>query len=432
MGASSGHLNRLVRMLLGMPYSKGAYTPLNPDNSDTKVAKHVWDEAAADDTATPGSGSKVADEALDPDWDARSHRGLMDATMIGSGASMYDVRQSPDCTPDFILEGDQAFFSSGLIEDVWHVLTTELSWQKMLMLELLIEAVLVFTFALLLLLASLLTDTSQMDASPPARDVFLSKLLLAFSTVRISSDAIFGWTPREQSSPAEIVLVALLGWLHWLLITVASALIVGRALKPQQQLAFAPDCTISTINYDGRRVLELSVKVAVLRSWHYNVLQNIEFKLEVARLGDGACFPLALKGGITGFPQMQTTVPLYLRHVVDENSPIMHNGGPEKMFFVMAHVSAEDTFGTRISESTRYCNPDGPTPRRFTAAGFSPRRILFGAKFVDQMRMLRKPDGTLTPSIPRGIINLDKFHHVKRDPEAQSILEEMKARMGLA
>ena len=432
-------MNRLVRLLLGLPYHKGVYTPLNPDNSDTKVGKYVWDEAA--EAAARGvrpqeeGGGKVADEAPDPTWEERSHTGLMDQRMMTNGTNMYDAYMSPECGPDMMLEGDLATFSSGLAEDVWHVLTTELTWSRMLMLELLMEAVLVVTFAVLMFAASYVAESSAGGGSATATaagELFLSKLLLAFSTVRISSDAIFGWAPRAQSSSAEILLVALLGWLHWLLITVASALIVGRALKPQQQLVFAPDCTISAVTYNGQRVLELAVKVAVLRTWHYPVLQNVELKLEIARLGDGACYPLPLKGGITGFPQMATVVPIYLRHILDERSPIMQQGGPEKMFFLMAHVSAEDTFGTRISQSMRYCNPDGPTPRRYANAGFSPCRILFGATFASQMRMLRSPDGTPTPSIPRVFLNVDNFHHVKRDPDAQAVLQQLKTRMGLA
>ena len=52
-------------------------------------------------------------------------------------------------------------------------------------------------------------------------------------------------------------MLALLGWFHWLLLSVAGAIIVTRALKPLQQVAFAP----VTIMNDS----EISVRLITLK-----------------------------------------------------------------------------------------------------------------------------------------------------------------------
>ena len=50
--------------------------------------------------------------------------------------------------------------------------------------------------------------------------------------MRISSDAIFGWASRRpRAQKPEIAVLAVLGWAHWLLLGVAGAIIVARALR---------------------------------------------------------------------------------------------------------------------------------------------------------------------------------------------------------
>ena len=64
--------------------------------------------------------------------------------------------------------------------------------------------------------------------------------------MRISSDSIFGWKEREPSTGPEVFVLVVGGWLHWLLLNVAGAIIVSRALLPHRQVVFAHTATIDT------------------------------------------------------------------------------------------------------------------------------------------------------------------------------------------
>ena len=404
MGVSS--LERVVRRLVGLPWTNGRFKEIVKAN---EVAVHS-DEAAS---------------GVDEDFDERSHLGTMGPRrMVLSGTQPYNALNDP-MPPLYQFEGDLAAFSPGLGEDIWHMLTTEMSWTNVLVVEIVAEVTLIFVFSCLLCLAAILGDDA---ADLNGGELFLSKVLLAFSTVRISSDAIFGWTAREESGAGEVALVAILGWLHWLLLSVASALIVGRALSKQQQFVFAPDCTVGMNTWAGQRTLELTVRCAVLRPHYISVLQNIEMKLQMNVLGTGVNYPLKLKGGINGYPLQTTQMPLHFRHVIDLDSPIMQTGGPARILSVMASVSAEDEVGNRISQATVYNNPAGPTTKRFADNGYCPRRVLFGAKFADQFRFYepKDADGNDEAGLNRRIvINLDTFHRVVKDKEAQAQLDHL-------
>ena len=63
--------------------------------------------------------------------------------------------------------------------------------------------------------------------------------------MRLSTDSIFGWEGRRASSGIEVAILALQGWFHWILLSVAGAVIVARALKPLRQVIFAPDACLS-------------------------------------------------------------------------------------------------------------------------------------------------------------------------------------------
>ena len=398
---------RAVRRLVGLPWTRGKFREIDKSN---KVAVYSQEESAS---------------GADDEFDERSHLGSCGpGRMVLSGYSMYNALSEPMPETN-VFEGDLAAFSAGLGEDLWHMLTTEMSWQKVLLFEVLAEVTLILVFTCLMCVASLFSgEGTDLDAG----ELFSSKLLLAFSTVRISSDAIFGWTAREESSPGEVALVAILGWLHWLLLSVASALIVGRALSKQQQFVFSPDCTIGINTWAGQRTLELTVRCSVLRPQYVKVLQHIEMKLQMNVLGTGVNYPLKLKGGINGYPLQTTHVPLHFRHVIDLDSPIMQTGGPARILSVMASVSAEDEVGNRISQATVYNNPAGPTTKRFADNGYCPRRVLFGAKFADQVRFFvpKDADGNDEAGLNRRtVINLDTFHRVVKDKEAQAQLDHL-------
>ena len=122
--------------------------------------------------------------------------------------------------------GDLSAFTSTM-EDIWYQLTVSMSVSRVLLLEVLVEAGIILAFALLLWLLA-------MAEGPSGHSSFGSKLALSLSSVRLNTDSIFGWKERPASSPAEVVLVAE-GWLHWLLLNVAGAVIVARALLPDRQ-----------------------------------------------------------------------------------------------------------------------------------------------------------------------------------------------------
>ena len=132
-----------------------------------------------------------------------------------------------------------ALLSLSLGEDIWHILTVDMSLPRLLLLEVLIE----FTFIFIGSVA--LTSVAAAEGQDLDSDLLSSKLMLSLTTVRISSDAIFGWAERTPSTKPEIAVLALLGWFHWLLLSVAGAIIVARALRPLQQVAFAPDCAVN-------------------------------------------------------------------------------------------------------------------------------------------------------------------------------------------
>ena len=75
------------------------------------------------------------------------------------------------------------------------------------------------------------------------------QLCWTLTTVRISSDSLFGAQAAEQCGGvghrvAALLLLAACSWLHWHWLSVATAIIVYRALRPQRQIVSSPVCLI--------------------------------------------------------------------------------------------------------------------------------------------------------------------------------------------
>ena len=119
-----------------------------------------------------------------------------------------------------------------------------MAFKHVIMLELLVETLIIVVFALLLWALA----QAQCDGEDCAHSGFQHKLALSLSSVRLSSDSIFGWQERTPSTAAEVTLLVAEGWIHWLLLNVAGAIIVARALLPHKQLAFAHTCAVDTDN----------------------------------------------------------------------------------------------------------------------------------------------------------------------------------------
>ena len=139
-------------------------------------------------------------------------------------------------------------FSFGTLEDVWFRLVHELSWFQLIVGELLSELLVILLCGSLLTLAQVIEEQNVR---------FRDNVILALTTVRLSTDKIFGWQPTKASTPLEITVLAIYGWIHWLLLSVASALIVARALRPARSGIFSPDSVVNDDSLQVRRcVLE--------------------------------------------------------------------------------------------------------------------------------------------------------------------------------
>ena len=146
------------------------------------------------------------------------------------------------------IEGEASVFSFGTLEDVWFRLVHELSWSKLIVGELLSELLVILLCGSLLTLAQVIEEQNVR---------FRDNVILALTTVRLSTDKIFGWQPTKASTPLEITVLAIYGWIHWLLLSVASALIVARALRPARSGIFSPDSVVNDDSLQVRRcVLE--------------------------------------------------------------------------------------------------------------------------------------------------------------------------------
>ena len=138
--------------------------------------------------------------------------------------------------------------------------------------------------------------------------------------------------------------LAVYGWAHWLLLSVASALIVARALRPARSGLFSPDCVV---NDDS-----LQVRFMCLRNQMQNgmgFLYNLEFVMQGMTLG----------GQTTDMPLLRSKYATWrngnniitLRHdVKKETSPFNENypGGAQKVRDVFVTVSALDCDGNQV------------------------------------------------------------------------------------
>ena len=102
-------------------------------------------------------------------------------------------------------------------------------------------------------LADDLWKRARESAAPSSLELFAGVGILALTTVRLSTDKIFGWQPTKASTPLEITVLAIYGWIHWLLLSVASALIVARALRPARSGIFSPDSVVNDDSLQVRR-----------------------------------------------------------------------------------------------------------------------------------------------------------------------------------
>ena len=336
----------------------------------------------------------------------------------GRGANDVDTRREHERREDYDLglhnffkknfqmrfsipEGrSDALLSLSLGEDIWHILTVDMSLPRLLLLEVLIE----FTFIFIGSVA--LTSVAAAEGQDLDSDLLSSKLMLSLTTVRISSDAIFGWAERTPSTKPEIAVLALLGWFHWLLLSVAGAIIVARALRPLQQVAFAPDCAVNE--------KEVAVRMLLLR--RTVVIYDVQVKMMVTIRGMRYNLPMAR--GLTSYDHI-SAIPMTFKHdITDENSPL-YNRDFSTVQSIGISVRATDDSGNPVIAHAVYYNPKswvaGKPEFQALFANRSPFPRILRGNFADQIRMFRLPNSEamiVGSSVPMWMYNMENFSRV--------------------
>lgn len=376
----------LLRSLLGLPVPPRAF--IHPDFREAHdlARKNANRDGSAPTRVTTET---VGDERLES-------RKEFDPVVFDNADTVTPTRVA--------LEGDVSVYSFGTAEDFWFAVVNQWSWASLILGEIVLEATSIFSCAAVLTLVAILEGRGGVDAHTLG-----ANLLLSLSTVRLSTDKIFGWNPTEPSSEAEVFVLAVFGWLHWLLMSVASAAIVARALRPARSAVFSPD---AVVNEDS-----LQVRFMCLRNQtqgKLGFLYNLEFTLQGMTVGGQTLdFPLRRSKYATW---LNSNNVITLRHDVrDPSSPLCESreGGREKLLTLFATLTAVDIDGNSVLHTAIYHDPLLLDPD--VEASLRPfPRILYDHKFVDMYRMARHPEtGELAVNAPKFVCNLDNFIRVE-------------------
>ena len=386
-GYGAWNRRHAVRSALRLPVPPGEFR--HPDfaaafaKADRDAAKQRVSPAPAAEETAP---KKAAPGGTDgPDLRSRE---TLDASVFHNADILAPYTVA--------IEGEASVFSFGTLEDVWFRLVHELSWSKLIVGELLSELLVILLCGSLLTLAQVIEEQNVR---------FRDNVILALTTVRLSTDKIFGWQPTKASTPLEITVLAIYGWIHWLLLSVASALIVARALRPARSGIFSPD---SVVNDDS-----LQVRFMVLRNSNQSsmgFLYNMEFTMQgMTSSGQTVDLPLVRSRYATWRNQCNI---ITLRHSVkDAASPFNagYPGGAQKVETVFVTLAALDIDGNQVMLSAVYYDPtllSSAIERR--ARPFS--RILRNHRYVDMYRVARHPaTGAMATREPKYVCNLDNF-----------------------
>lgn len=293
-----------------------------------------------------------------------------------------------------------ALLSVSLGEDIWHILTVQMSLPRLLLLEVLVE------FAFIFAGSAALIAVAVAEGQLVAPGLLGSKLMLSFTTVRISSDAIFGWQERIPSTTPEIAVLALIGWFHWLLLSVAGSIIVARALRPLQQVGFAPDCAMNET--------EISVRMVNLR----RTVMLYDVKVALVCTISGMRYNLPLTNGMTTYDSIYTYPMTFKHDLTAPDSPLnKKNLDLAKFQSIGVSLTATDNAGNPVVAHAMYWNPKAWTVRRRefqnTFTDCSPYPRILRGKWADQVRMYRAPNSASEfagSNIPDFLFNMDNFH----------------------
>jgi len=300
---------------------------------------------------------------------------------------------------------DDALLSLSLGEDIWHVLTVDMSLRTLLFLEVFVE------FAFIFVGSAALVFAAAAEGTAVDTDLLSQKLMLAFTTVRISSDAIFGWEARTPSTKPEIFILALIGWFHWLLLSVAGSIIVARALRPLRQVVFAPDC-VCRFGGDNSDV-EISVRMLILR---HRTVMLYDLRPTLMATVNGVRLNLPLARGVQSYNEV-LGMPLTFKHDPSSPDSPLKDMNPQKVSQIAITVTAVDGSGNPVISSATYWNTKSFIAKKrafqkiFTEHS-PPPRMLHG-RWADQIRQFRLPntgEAYEAQGPPVFLYNMDNFH----------------------
>lgn len=151
-----------------------------------------------------------------------------------------------------------------MFSDLWHYVLVDWSWQRLLLLHIALELVILFGTAFALAVVcfldkELFMSPAETQTSPlpsfgnhlwvSAHKVYFSQLGAGSfrSSDRFADDSFAGEAGVNKFlrfSVGEALVFSVQTFTHWLLLSVSGAVIVARAMRPQPQLAWAHDCVI--------------------------------------------------------------------------------------------------------------------------------------------------------------------------------------------
>ena len=250
--------------------------------------------------------------------------------------------------------GDELAFSPGFWVDLWAFLTLEIPTAHLGMIYFAFEFGYIFAFACVLKLAG---GLSVVDDDGAAEGAAFEQYVLC-STRAVTTLANFGSysfasVSRERLSTAGAFILLMEGWFHFIFVCIASSLIIVRALRPLQQVAFSHHCTLSNE--------KLVLRIRILRP-KTTVLIRPEVQLDVC-MTSGKFVKLPLVGEGT-YAKWSGNPVITITHPLDEESPFFEKrdeeGNTVAKLDGIAHLSCcligSDAYGTPIAEVQQYSN----------------------------------------------------------------------------
>ncbi|GMH63104.1 hypothetical protein TL16_g11326 [Triparma laevis f. inornata] len=302
-------------------------------------------------------------------------------------------------------QGDQAALSFSFVEDIWHLLTVEMSMFKVLLLEISVEIFLILCTAIILTLLAHVSGAAD-DSHETTGSLFVFKLLLSLSTVRLSTDSVWGWREGPVSPPLEVIILSLHSWFHWLLLNIASAIVVARAMRPLRQVFFSSDCVVDH-EYLNIRLQILRFKTVRLKNLHISLSATTK---------DGVFHNLPLSNNDNGnIPEWRGAGSMNIKHSITPASPLHPTNLAKKgMNMIRVALSATDSNGLPVNETMSWYDAEagvfmkGPSQRAFREKGVKFPQILYKAKWRDAYNMFKPWPPSKLPAISVDINNFNR------------------------